>query len=326
MANTGGFKFSRAGSSEVLEWVEEPLASPGDGQLQVRHDAIGVNYIDVYHRAGTYPLPLPSGIGVEAAGRIEAIGAGVSGFAIGERVVYAGGPPGAYSTVRNVPAARTVKLPDDIDSKNAASLFFKGLTVEYLIRRCFEVKAGDSILLHAAAGGVGLIACQWLRSLGANVIGTVGTEEKANLVRANGCSHAIIYTKENFVERVKEITGGKGVAAVYDSIGADTFTGSLDCLQPRGMLVSFGTSSGPVAPFDIGVLGAKGSLFVTRPSIAHYTAKREELEAGAAAVFDMIRKASIKVVGSKEYKLKDAQQVHRDLEARKTTGSVLLIP
>lgn len=326
MANTGGFKFSRAGSAEVLEWVEEPLALPSEGQLQVRHDAIGANYIDVYHRAGTYPLPLPSGVGVEAAGRIEAIGAGVSGFSVGDRVVYAGGPPGAYSSVRNVPAARTVKLPDDIDSKIAASLFFKGLTVEYLIRRCFEVKSGDNILLHAAAGGVGLIACQWLKSLGANVIGTVGSEEKAKLVRSNGCNHAIIYTKENFVDSVKEITGGKGVAAVYDSIGADTFMGSLDCLQPRGVLVSFGTSSGPVAPFDIGLLGAKGSLFVTRPSIAHYTAKREELEAGAAAVFAMIRGGLLKAVGSKEYKLKDAQQVHRDLEARKTTGSVLLIP
>jgi len=321
-----GFKFSRVGSPDVLEWQEETLAAPGEGQVQLRHDAIGVNYIDIYHRSGAYPLPLPSGVGVEGVGRIQAVGPGVAGFAEGDRVAYAGGPPGAYATARNVPAARIVKLPDDIPSTTAASLFFKGLTVEYLVRRCFPVKAGDTVLFHAAAGGIGLIACQWLKKIGATVIGTVGSDDKANLVRAHGCDHAIVYTRENFVERVKECTGGEGVAVVYDSIGADTFAGSLDCLRPRGTLVSFGTASGPVPPLDLGILGAKGSLFVTRPSIAHYTAKRDEFEAGAAAVFDMISSGAIKPVGLKEYALRDAPAAQRDLEGRKTSGSLVLVP
>ena len=320
------FKISKTGAPEALELVSEQLAAPGEGQLQIAQEAIGVNYIDVYHRTGSYPLSLPSGIGVEGVGKVTAVGAGVSGYSVGDRIVYAGGPPGAYATARNVPAARAVKLPDDISSKAAAALFFKGLTVEYLIRRCVQVQPKDFVLLHAAARGVGLIACQWLKSIGATVIGTVSSEEKAALAKANGCDHAIIYTKENFVERVKEITGGAGVAVVYDSIGAETFSGSLDCLRARGTLVSFGTASGPVAPLDLGLLGAKGSLFVTRPSIAHYTAKRDELEVAAAAVFEMMRSGVIKPVSQTEYSLKDAPSAHRDLEARKTAGSLLLIP
>lgn len=320
------FKFSRTGGPDVLEWVSDQVPPPAEGQVQIRHEAIGVNYIDVYHRSGTYPLPLPSGIGVEGAGTIEAVGSGVSGLAVGDRVAYAGGPPGAYATIRNAPAARVVKLPADVSSKAAASLTFKGLTVEYLIRRCHQVKAGDFVLWHAAAGGIGLIACQWLKAMGATVIGTVGSEAKAKLVRANGCDHPIVYTKQSFVEQVKEITKGEGVAVVYDSVGAQTFGGSLDCLRMTGTLVSFGTSSGPVPPFDLGVLGAKGSLFVTRPSIAHYTAKRPDLEKGAAAVFEAIESGTIKTAGVTEYLLPDAAQAHRDLEARKTSGSLILIP
>jgi len=320
------FKFSTVGGPDVLTWGEEALAAPAEGQVQIAQEAIGVNYIDIYHRAGTYPLPLPSGVGVEGAGTITAIGANVGGFKVGDRVVYAGGPPGAYATARNVPAARVLKLPDDISSLDAASLIFKGLTVEYLIRRCFKVSAGDTVLFHAAAGGIGLIACQWLKALGATVIGTMSSDEKAALARANGCDHTIIYSRENFVERVKEITGGAGVPVVYDSVGATTFAGSLDCLRPRGMLVSFGTASGPTPPLDLGALGAKGSLFVTRASIAHYTAKREELEAGGAAVFEMIRKGALKAVGLKTYALAEAVQAHRDLEGRTSTGSLVLLP
>lgn len=320
------FKFSRTGGPDVLEWVSDQVPPPAEGQVQIRHEAIGVNYIDVYHRSGTYPLPLPSGIGVEGAGTIEMVGSGVSGFALGDRVAYAGGPPGAYATVRNAPAARVVKFPAEVSSKAAASLTFKGLTVEYLIRRCHQVKAGDFVLWHAAAGGIGLIACQWLKAMGATVIGTVGSEEKAKLVRANGCDHPIVYTKQSFVEQVKEITKGEGVAVVYDSVGAQTFGGSLDCLRMTGTLVSFGTSSGAVPPFDLGVLGAKGSLFVTRPSIAHYTAKRPDLEKGAAAVFEAIESGTIRAAGVTEYLLNDAAQAHRDLEARKTSGSLILLP
>lgn len=320
------FKMSKTGAPDVLEWMVEELAAPADGQLQVAQEAIGVNYIDVYHRSGSYPLPLPTGIGVEGVGKVTAVGSGVAGFTVGDRIVYAGGPPGAYAAARNIPAARAVKVPDDISSKAAASLFFKGLTVEYLIRRCFKVQPKDLVLFHAAAGGVGLIASQWLKSIGANVIGTVSSEDKAKLVKANGCEHAIIYTNENFVERVKEITGGAGVSVVYDSIGADTFAGSLDCLRARGTLVSFGTASGPVPPLDLGLLGAKGSLFVTRPSIAHYTAKRDEFEVAAAAVFEVIRHGVIKPTSQTEYVLKDAPKAHQDLEARKTSGSLLLIP
>jgi NADPH2:quinone reductase len=319
-------KFASTGGIEVLTIHEEALAAPSEGQLQIRQDAIGVNYIDVYHRTGSYPLPLPSGLGVEGAGVVTAIGANVNGFKVGDRIVYAGGPPGAYATARLIPAARAVRIPDGVSSLDAAALFFKGLTVEYLIKRAFKVSSGDNVVFHAAAGGIGLIACQWLNSIGAHVIGTTSSDEKAALARANGCSQTVVYSKENFVERVKELTNGQGVPVVYDSVGATTFMGSLDCLQPRGMLVNFGTASGPVPPFDIGILGAKGSLYLTRPSIAHYTAKRDELEKAAEAVFDAIKSGVIKPVGVTQYALPDARQAHADLESRKSVGSLVLIP
>jgi NADPH:quinone reductase len=327
MAHTvHAMKISRVGSPDVLEWTQEELPEPGSGEVRLRQEAVGVNYIDIYHRTGGYSLPLPSGIGVEGAGVIEAVGDGVTHVVPGDRAAYVGGPPGGYASTRNVPAARVVKLPEGISTELAASLIFKGLTVEYLIRRCHAVQPGDVVLLHAAAGGIGQIASQWLKQIGATVIGTVGSEVKAEQARSHGCEHTILYTRENFVERVREITEGRGVSVVYDSIGKDTFSGSLDCLQPRGLLVSFGTSSGPVPPFDLGQLGARGSLFVTRPSIAHYTARREELEAGAAALFDMIHTGLITTPGATKYALRDAAQAHRDLEARRTSGSLILMP
>ncbi|NTB95500.1 quinone oxidoreductase [Agrobacterium tumefaciens] len=320
------FKIYKTGSVVALELVKEPLGAPPAGQVQVRHEAIGVNYIDVYHRTGAYPLQLPSGIGVEGAGTVEAIGEGVEGLRVGDRVAYVGGAPGAYATVRHIAAARVVKLPDTISAKTAASLIFKGVTVEYLIRRCHEVKAGDVVLWHAAAGGVGSIACQWLRHIGATVIGTVGSEDKIKAARENGCSHTIVLTKEDLAKRVKEITDGDGVSAAYDGIGGDTFYKSLDCLRPRGILVSFGTVAGPVAPLDLGALGSRGSLYVTRASLAHYTAKREELEASAKALFTMIDGGYVTSAEPTIYALRDAQAAHRDLEAGKTRGSVVLIP
>jgi len=319
-------KFSKVGPPDVLEWTSEELPKPAADQIQIIQRAIGVNYIDIYHRTGLYPLPLPSGVGVEGVGEVEMVGESVKNFAPGDRVVYVGGPPGGYASARNVPAARALKLPDDIPTDVAASLIFKGLTVEYLIRRCHEVKKGDTVLFHAAAGGIGLIAGQWLKHIGATIIGTVSSEEKAKLARANGYDHTIIYTKENFAEKVREITNGEGVAAVYDSIGKDTFAGSLDSLRPRGILISFGTASGHVAPLDLAQLGAKGSLFVTRPSIAHYTAKRDELEAAAAAVFEAIRAGYVNAIATKTYPLREAAQAHRDLESRKTAGSIILVP
>ncbi|MFK0382327.1 quinone oxidoreductase family protein [Agrobacterium sp. NPDC090273] len=327
MATTAqSFKFQKTGSAEVLEWREEPLSAPPAGQVQVRHEAIGVNYIDIYHRSGTYPLQLPSGIGVEGAGTIEAVGEGVEGFKVGDRVAYVGGAPGAYSTVRHVAAARVVKLPDAISAKTAASLIFKGLTAEYLIRRCHEVKAGDTVLWHSAAGGVGSIACQWLRQIGATVIGTVGSEDKVEAAKANGCAHVIVLKDVDLAARVKEITNGEGVSAAYDGLGGDVFYKTLDCVRPRGIVVSFGTVAGPVAPLDLGALGSRGSLYVTRPSIAHYTAKREELEAGAKALFDMIDNGHVTAGEPVTYTLRNAQKAHRDLESGKTKGSVLLIP
>jgi NADPH:quinone reductase len=324
MANA--LKFLKVGSAEVLEWRSEALPKPTADQIQITQLAIGVNYIDIYHRTGLYPLPLPSGVGVEGVGIVEAVGENVKNFSLGDRVVYVGGPPGGYASARNVPAGRALKLPEDISTEIAASLIFKGLTVEYLIRRCHVVKKGDTVLFHAAAGGIGLIAGQWLKHIGASTIGTVGSEQKAELARANGYDHTIIYTKENFTEKVREITNGQGVSAVYDSIGKDTFAGSLDCLRPRGILISFGTASGNVAPLDIAQLGAKGSLFVTRPSIAHYTADRAELESAAAVLFDAIRSGYVRAIETKTYPLQEAAQAHRDLEARKTTGSLVLVP
>jgi NADPH2:quinone reductase len=316
----------RNGGPEVMEFVDVEVGEPGPGEAQVRHAAIGLNYIDVYFRTGLYPQPLPAGLGMEGAGVVEAVGEGVTHVKVGDRVAYAARPPGAYAEVRNMPASVLLTLPDAIDFDTAAGMMLQGLTVQYLFRRTFALRGGETILFHAAAGGVGLIACQWAKALGVTMIGTVGSDEKAELARAHGCTHTINYNKENFVERVKEITGGKGVPVVYDSIGKDTFTGSLDCLSPLGMMVSFGSASGPVPPFSLGELASRGSLFITRPTLFAYAAKREDLEAMAADLFNMVQSKKIKIDINQRYALKDVEQAHRDLESRKTTGSTILIP
>jgi NADPH2:quinone reductase len=319
-------RIHQTGGPEVLQWESVAVAEPGPGEARVRHTAVGLNYIDTYHRNGLYKVPLPSGIGVEAAGVVEAVGPGVTDISKGDRVAYGGHPPGSYAEVRVMPADKLVKLPDDVSDRSAATLMLKGLTVQYLFRQTFPLKGGETILFHAAAGGVGLIACQWARALGVTLIGTVGSDEKAALAKANGCAHTIVYTRENFVERVKEITGGKGVPVVYDSIGKDTFPGSLDCLKPRGLFVSFGSSSGPIAAFDIGLLLQKGSLFATRPSIAGYAVTRQDLLRMADEMFALVKAGKIVSEARQTYVLKDAAQAHRDLEARKTTGATLLLP
>ena len=323
---TKAVRFHKTGGPEVLQVDDVQVGDPGDGQARVKNTAIGLNFIDTYHRSGLYPLPLPSGIGLEAAGVVEAVGNGVTHVKPGDRVGYAGGPPGAYSEVRLVPADRLVKVPGGISDKEVAAMMLKGLTVQYLIRRVYHVERGETVLFHAAAGGVGLIACQWLKALGVTVIGTVGSDEKAKIAKAHGCDHTIVYTRENFVERVKQITGGAKVPVVFDSVGKDTFMGSLDCLQPRGLLAMFGNGSGPVAAFDLNLLAAKGSLYVTRPSLMVYTARRKDLEAGAKELFDMVKSGKVKIEVNQTYALKDATQAHRDLEARKTTGSTVLLP
>src|SRR6185369_10352325 len=273
-----------------------------------------------------YPLPLPSGAGSEGAGVVEAVGAGVTQVKVGDRVAYAGGTPGAYSESRLYAADRLVKVPAGISDQQAAAMMLKGLTVWYLLRRTYRVEKGETVLFHAAAGGVGLIACQWLKALGVTVIGTVGSDDKAKIAKAHGCDHTIVYTRENFVERVREITGGRKVPVVYDSVGKDTFMGSLDCLQPRGLLCIFGNGSGPVAAFDLNLLAAKGSLYVTRPTLMVYTARRQDLETGAKELFDVVKSGKVKIEINQTYKLQDAAQAHRDLEARKTTGSTVLLP
>ena len=315
------------GGPEVLRWEEVEVGEPGPGQLRVRHGAVGLNYIDVYHRTGLYPLPsLPWTLGMEGAGQVEAVGEGVTEFKPGDRVAYASPPVGAYAEVRLIPADRVVALPDAIDDRTAAAMMLQGMTAQYLLRRTYRVQAGDAILLHAAAGGVGLIASQWARHLGAIVIGTVGNDEKAELARAHGCHHVIVYNRENFTERVREITGGQGVAAVYDSVGKDTFMGSLDCLRPLGMMVSFGNASGPVPPFEPAILAAKGSLFFTRPSLMAYTAKRADLLASAAELFEVVSSGAVRIEVRQTYPLAETARAHRDLEARKTTGSTVLLP
>jgi NADPH2:quinone reductase len=319
-------RIHQTGGPEVLQWESVAVGQPATGEARVRHTAVGLNYIDTYHRSGLYKVPLPSGIGLEAAGVVEAIGPGVSDVGIGDRVAYCGGPPGAYSEVRVMPADKLVKLPDGVSDRSAAALMLKGLTVQYLFRQTFELKGGETILFHAAAGGVGLIACQWARALGVTMIGTVGSDEKAALAKANGCTHPIVSTRENFVERVKELTGGKGVPVVYDSIGKDTFPASLDCLKPRGLFVSFGSSSGPIAAFDLGLLGQKGALFATRPSLVTYAGTRPQLLAMADELFAMVKAGKIVSDARQTYALKDAAQAHRDLQARKTTGATLLLP
>lgn len=319
-------RISKTGGPEVMEYIDVEVGEPGPGEVRIRHAACGLNYIDVYFRTGLYPQPLPAGLGMEGAGVVEAVGSDVAHVKIGDRVAYAGRPPGAYAEVRTMPAANLVKLPDAIEFDTAAAMMLQGLTVQYLFRRTFPLRGGETILFHAAAGGVGLIACQWAKALGVTMIGTVGSDEKADLARAHGCTHVINYNRENFVERVKEITNGKGVPVVYDSIGKDTFIGSLDCLAPLGMMVSFGSASGPVPPFGLNELASRGSLFITRPTLFTYTSKREDLDAMATDLFTMVESGKITIDINQRYALKDAAQAHRDLEARKTTGSTILIP
>ncbi|MBT4932051.1 MAG: quinone oxidoreductase [Rhodospirillaceae bacterium] len=315
------------GGPDVLKWEDVDVGEPGPGQARVRHTAVGLNYIDVYGRTGLYPLPaLPHALGMEAAGTVEAIGEGVSEVAVGDRVAYVIAPPGAYAQERLVPADRLVKLPDNISEDTAAAMMLQGMTAQYLLRQTYNVKPGDSILIHAAAGGVGLIVCQWAKHLGATVIGTVGSDEKAELAKAHGCDHAIVYTRENFKDRVEEITDGEGVNVVYDSIGKDTFMDSLDCLKPLGMMVTFGNATGPVDPFSPGLLAQKGSLFITRPTLFTYMAKREDLMAMAADLFEVVSSGVVKIEINQTYDLKDTAQAHTDLEARKTTGSTILKP
>jgi NADPH:quinone reductase len=319
-------RINAVGGPEVMEYVDVEVGEPGPGEARVRQAACGLNYIDVYFRTGAYPQPLPAGLGMEGAGTVEAVGAGVTHLKPGDRVAYAGRPTGAYAEARVMPASILVKLPESIDFDTGAAMMLQGLTVQYLFRRTFALSGGETILFHAAAGGVGLIACQWARAMGVTMIGTVGSDEKAALAKAHGCTHTINYNKEKFVERVKDITGGKGVPVVYDSIGKDTFIGSLDCLAPLGMMVSFGSASGPVPPFGLNELASRGSLFITRPTLFTYTAKREDLETMAADLFNMVLGNKIKIDVNQRYALKDVAQAHRDLEARKTTGSTILVP
>ncbi len=316
----------RFGGPEVLRLDEVEAGAPGAGEVRVRQTALGLNYIDTYHRSGLYPLSLPAVIGMEAAGVVEEVGTDVAQLSAGDRVCYGAGPVGAYAEARLMPAAKLVRTPDGIDDKQAAAMMLQGLTARYLLRAAFRVEAGMTVLFHAAAGGVGLIACQWLRLLGASVIGTVGSEAKAALARAHGCDQVINYSQEDFAPRVREITGGAGVPGVYDGVGAATWEGSLDCLARRGMMVSFGNASGPVAPFAPGVLAGKGSLYLTRPSLADYTATRDELVQGADDLFEVVGSGAVKIEVGRTYPLAEAAQAHRDLEARKTTGSTVLLP
>ena len=309
-----------------MEYVDVVVGEPGPGEARIRHAACGLNFIDVYFRNGAYPQPLPGGLGKEGAGIVEAVGPGVTEVKVGDRVAYAGGPNEAYSEVRLIPAAVLVKVPDAIALDTAAAMMLQGMTVQYLFRQTFPLHGGETILFHAAAGGVGLIACQWARALGVTMIGTVGSDEKAALAKAHGCTHTINYNTENFVERVKELTDGKGVPVVYDSIGKDTWTGSLDCLAPLGMMVSFGSASGAVPPFGLNELASRGSLFVTRPSLFAYAGKRASLEKMAAELFAMVESGKVRIEINQRYALADVAQAHSDLEARKTTGSTVLIP
>ena len=317
----------QAGGPETLRWEDVEVPAPAAGEVLLRHTAIGLNYIDVYYRTGLYPPPgFPFTPGLEGAGIVEEIGRGVTGLKPGMRVAYASAPLGAYAEWRVMPAQRLVPLADDIDDRTAAAVMLKGMTAEYLLHRTIAVERGDAILFHAAAGGVGVLACQWARALGATVIGTVSTDEKAALAAAHGCHHVIVYTREPFVERVRQITGGRGVRVVYDSVGKDTFLGSLDCLRPLGTMVSFGQSSGPIPPCDVGLLGAKGALFLTRPSLMHYTSTPEDLLLSARSLFQAIRSGTVLPEVRQTYRLRDAATAHRDLEARRTTGSSVLLP
>ena len=319
-------RIHRTGGPEVMVWEDVEVGRPGPGEARIRHTAVGLNFIDTYHRSGLYPLPgLPAVLGREAAGVVEEIGEGVTDLAPGDRVAYPMGP-GSYAEEAVISADRLLLLPDGIEDTQAAAMMLKGITAHYLLRRTFRLEPGQTILFHAAAGGVGLIACQWAKALGATVIGTVGTAEKAELAAAHGCDHPIVYTTESFVDRVKELTDGRGVPVVYDSVGKDTFEGSLDCLAPLGLMVSYGNASGPVPPFSILTLSAKGSLFLTRPTLATFIARREDLLSAGRELFDVVVRGAVKVEVNQTYPLEEAATAHRDLESRKTTGSTVLIP
>ncbi|HYT47816.1 MAG TPA: quinone oxidoreductase [Burkholderiales bacterium] len=318
-------RYHKQGGPEVLQFEDVPVGEPGQGQVRVRHTAIGVNFVDTYQRSGLYPMQLPQVAGNEGAGVVDAVGPGVTDLKKGDRVAYTG-LPGSYCESRVVPADRLVKLPQGISEEQAASMLLKGLTVHYLIHTTYPVKKGETVLWHAAAGGVGTIACQWLKALGVSVIGTVGSDDKAKLAKEHGATHVINYSKENFVERVKALTGGKGVPVVYDGVGKATWEGSLDCLRPRGLIASFGNASGPVPPVNLGILSAKGSLYVTRPTLATHIASRADLVERSNSLFDAVKSGKVKIETTERYKLSDAQSAHRDLEGRKTTGSVVLTP
>ena len=320
---THAIRVHETGGPDVLRWEEVEVGDPGAGQVTLRQEAAGLNYIDVYHRIGLYPQPLPFTPGVEGAGVVEAVGPGVTGLKAGDRVAYAG-PTGGYAEVRVIDADRLVKLPDSISGDQAAAMILQGMTAHMLLRSVHRVEPGETILIHAAAGGVGLIVCQWAKALGAIVIGTVGSDEKAELARAHGCDHPIVYTRQDFAAEVERITEGKKLPVVYDSVGKDTFLKSLDCLRPRGLMVSFGNASGPVDPIPPGILAQKGSLFLTRPTLFHYIADRAELEMAARELFDVVESGKVKIEIKQRFALKDAAEAHRALEARKTSGSTIL--
>jgi len=320
-------RFERTGGPEVLRWEEVEVPAPGPGEALLRQTAIGVNFIDVYHRTGLYPVPsFPSGIGMEAVGVVEAIGPGVTEVSPGDRVAYASLPIGGYAEWRCMPAERLVRVPPGISDEEAAAMMLKGMTAQYLLRRTYRVQPGDTIVFYAAAGGVGSIACQWAKHLGAEVIGVVGSDEKAALARELGCAHTIVYTRERVPERVRALTGGKGVPVVYDSVGKATFFDSLDCLAPRGLMVSFGNASGPVPPFDIQQLALRGSLYLTRPTLATYTATREELLATAEELFDVVLSKAVRIRIGLRLPLREAARAHEALEGRSTTGAIVLLP
>ena len=319
-------RIERTGGPEVMQLVDVDLPPPGPGEVRIRHTAIGLNFIDTYHRGGLYPVKLPSDLGLEAAGVVEETGEGVTNVKRGDRVAYGNGPLGAYSQARNAPANRVSKLPDGISDETAAAMMLKGMTVRYLLRETYKVSPGDTILFHAAAGGVGLIACQWAKALGATVIGTAGSKDKAELARAHGCDHVILYKDEDVPAKVRELTGGKGVPVVYDGVGKDTLMVSLDSLRPRGLLVSFGNASGPVDKFDVGLLASKGSLYITRPTLGSYVASDADLQANAKDLFGVVASGKVKIEVNQTYPLSDVVQAHRDLASRKTTGSTILLP
>jgi NADPH2:quinone reductase len=323
---TKAIQIAQTGGPEVLHLVDIDVPRPGVGEIQLRQTAIGLNYIDTYHRSGLYPLPLPAGIGMEGVGVVEAVGEGVKGFKPGDRAAYGVGPRGAYAERRNIPAGRAVKLPKAISDETAAGMMLKGLTVRMLLRAVYKVKRGETVLFHAAAGGVGVIFTQWAKALGVKVIGTVGSDDKIAVAKAHGCAHVITYRSENVVARVREITGGAGVPVVYDGVGQATFMSSLDCLKPRGLLVVFGNASGAVNAFDLGLLASRGSLYVTRPTIMSYSVGDEELAEAARDVIEIVKSGKVKIPVNQRYALADAAKAHRDLESRATTGTTILIP